>query len=194
MSASVDDELERPVRVRDRTRVRPHGEGVLRAGYNYGSNPVPENSLNPLLAAIAEHHVTFGGGYAFSPKWQVGTAVEYAFNNAVTYHNPELPFGPGAEAENEYIALTVHAEPPVVTGRETAALLTSPWWPVGNLSPIRPFAGRRIPPKRSMKRAAVGGPLLPARWERSRAHVDQPQAHSGRGCGKEGRTCTRTSC
>ena len=80
---------------------------ILRAGYNYGSNPVPENSLNPLLAAITEHHITFGGGYVFSPKWQVSTAVEYAFNNAVTYSNPELPFGPGAEEENEYIALQV---------------------------------------------------------------------------------------
>jgi long-chain fatty acid transport protein len=82
-------------------------KAILRAGYNYGRNPIPANSLNPLLAAIAEHHVTFGGGYAFSPKWQVSTAVEYAFNNKVTYHNPELPFGPGAEEENEYIALQV---------------------------------------------------------------------------------------
>jgi long-chain fatty acid transport protein len=78
---------------------------VLRAGYNFGSNPIPANTLNPLLAAIAEHHVTFGGGYAFSPKWQVSTAVEYAFNNEVMYHNPELPFGPGAEEESEYVAL-----------------------------------------------------------------------------------------
>ncbi len=54
---------------------------------------------------IAEHHVTFGGGYAFSPKWQVSTTVEYAFNNEVMYYNPELPFGPGAEEENEYVAL-----------------------------------------------------------------------------------------
>jgi hypothetical protein len=77
---------------------------VLRAGYNYGRNPIPTNSLNPLLAAISEHHVTFGGEYAFSPKWQVSTAVEYALNNAVTYHNPELPFGPGVEEENEYVA------------------------------------------------------------------------------------------
>jgi long-chain fatty acid transport protein len=80
---------------------------ILRGGYNYGSNPVPENTLNPLLAAIAEHHFTFGGGYAFNPMWQVSAAVEYAFNNQVTYHNPELPFGPGAEEENEYIAVQI---------------------------------------------------------------------------------------
>lgn len=82
-------------------------KAILRAGYNYGRNPVPENTLNPFLAAVTEQHFTFGAGYAFSPKWQVGTAVEYACNNEVTYHNPELPFGPVAEEENEYIALTV---------------------------------------------------------------------------------------
>lgn len=76
---------------------------ILRAGYNHGNNPIPAKSLNPLLAAIAEDHVTFGGGYAFSPRWQVSTAVEYAFNNKVTYHNPELPFGPGAEEELETV-------------------------------------------------------------------------------------------
>jgi long-chain fatty acid transport protein len=82
-------------------------KAILRAGYNYASNPVPDGTLNPLLAAIAEHHVTFGGSYAVSRVWQVGAAVEYAINNQVTYQNPELPFGPGAEEENEYVALTV---------------------------------------------------------------------------------------
>jgi len=82
-------------------------KAILRAGYNYGRNPVPDNTLNPLLSAIAEQHFTFGAGYVFSPKWQVGMSVEYAFNNAVTYHNPELPFGPGAEEENEYIGFQV---------------------------------------------------------------------------------------
>ena len=76
---------------------------ILRAGYNYGSNPIPSNTINPLLAAIAEHHVTFGGGYTISPKWQISAAMEYAFNNSVTYFNPELPFGPGAEEELETI-------------------------------------------------------------------------------------------
>jgi hypothetical protein len=38
----------------------------------------------------------------------MSTALEYAFNNAVRYNNPELPpIGPGAEEENEYIALQV---------------------------------------------------------------------------------------
>ena len=79
-------------------------KAILRAGYNYGRNPIPSNSLNPLMAATTEHHATFGAGYAFSPEWQLNGAVEYSFNNDVKYDNPELPFGPGAEEENESIA------------------------------------------------------------------------------------------
>jgi len=80
---------------------------ILRAGYNYGRNPIPAKSLNPLLAATTEHHATFGAGYAFSPTWQMSGAVEYSFNNKVRYDNPELPFGPGAEEESESIAAHV---------------------------------------------------------------------------------------
>jgi long-chain fatty acid transport protein len=80
---------------------------VLRAGYNFGENPIPAEMLNPLMAVISEHHVTFGLGYAFRPMWQIATWGEYGFNNAVTYHNPELPFGLGAEEEIEYIAVQV---------------------------------------------------------------------------------------
>jgi long-chain fatty acid transport protein len=36
---------------------------VLRAGYNYGNNPVPRSYLNPQFAAIIEHHVTAGVSY-----------------------------------------------------------------------------------------------------------------------------------
>jgi long-chain fatty acid transport protein len=82
-------------------------KAILRAGYNYGRNPIPAKSLNPLLAATTEHHATFGAGYAFSPEWRMSGAVEYAVNNKVRYDNPELPFGPGAEEENESIAAHV---------------------------------------------------------------------------------------
>jgi len=46
---------------------------------------------------------------------------------------------------------------------ETVGLLTVSWWPVGNLSPICPLAGHRIPPEKNTKQAAVGGPFLPMR-------------------------------
>lgn len=77
---------------------------VFRTGYNYGRNPIPSRNTNPLLAAFAEHHVTVGCGYAIGSKWRTDLAVEYALNKKVTYDNPELPFGPGAQEENETIA------------------------------------------------------------------------------------------
>jgi long-chain fatty acid transport protein len=80
-------------------------KAILRAGYNYGKNPIPANTLSPLLDPIGEKTVTFGGGYSFSRKWQANAAVEYILKNRVTYDNPELPFGTGAEEEQEVIAV-----------------------------------------------------------------------------------------
>jgi long-chain fatty acid transport protein len=36
---------------------------TLRAGYNYGKNPVPDQYVNALFPAIVEHHITLGAGY-----------------------------------------------------------------------------------------------------------------------------------
>jgi len=80
---------------------------ILRAGYNYGRNPIPAETMSPLMAAHAKHHMTAGGGYAFGPSWRTDLAIEYTLNNKVTYHNPELPFGPGAQSEGEAIAAHV---------------------------------------------------------------------------------------
>lgn len=77
---------------------------VLRAGYNYGRNPIPSRHMSPLLAASAEHHFTAGGGYAFGSRWRTNLAVEYTRGKKVTYDNPELPFGPGAQEVAETIA------------------------------------------------------------------------------------------
>jgi long-chain fatty acid transport protein len=77
---------------------------MVRAGYNYGRNPIPAETMNPLLAVHGEHHVTLGGGYVINSFWRTDLAVEYSLNNKVTYNNPNLPFGPGAQEEGEAIA------------------------------------------------------------------------------------------
>lgn len=71
------------------------------AGYNYGENPIPEESTNPLVAGILEHHVTFGGRYTFNPEWSLSAGLEYDFRKKVDYTNPELPFGEDAQLRNE---------------------------------------------------------------------------------------------
>jgi len=78
---------------------------VLRAGYNFGRNPIPNKNLNPLLAAISEETVTAGAGYRLTDHWRMDGGVEYEFKNKVRYTNPNLPFGPNSTETAELVAL-----------------------------------------------------------------------------------------
>jgi long-chain fatty acid transport protein len=78
---------------------------LIRAGYNYGRNPVPPETLSPLLAPITEHHLTLGFGHRWRKQWEFDAALEYNINNTVTYTNPALPFGSDAEEELESFAI-----------------------------------------------------------------------------------------
>jgi long-chain fatty acid transport protein len=49
---------------------------TLRAGYSYGSSPVPNSTLTPLTAAILEHTVTAGVGYHWK-QFEVDVAYQY---------------------------------------------------------------------------------------------------------------------
>lgn len=50
----------------------------VRAGVNYGKNPVPDATLNPLFPATVEWHYTAGFDYRVSQKGSVALAVSYA--------------------------------------------------------------------------------------------------------------------
>lgn len=52
---------------------------MLRAGYNYGENPVPNNTTLPQVPAIAEHHVSGGMSLTVGPYLEFSFAVEHAF-------------------------------------------------------------------------------------------------------------------
>jgi long-chain fatty acid transport protein len=73
-------------------------------GVNYGRNPIPSDTLNPLLAVIGELHLTTGFAKRLSDRWSVSTALEYLVPKRVTYYNRQLPFGPGAQERVSYIA------------------------------------------------------------------------------------------
>jgi long-chain fatty acid transport protein len=49
---------------------------TLRAGYCYGSNPVPDATLTPLTAAIMEHTFTCGAGYHWD-RYEVDLGYQY---------------------------------------------------------------------------------------------------------------------
>jgi long-chain fatty acid transport protein len=69
---------------------------VVRAGYNYSNNPVPNETLSPLAPLILKHRVSGGVGFRFTERWSFDTAFIYSFKNTETYTNPSLPFGPNA--------------------------------------------------------------------------------------------------
>ncbi|MCB1033897.1 MAG: outer membrane protein transport protein [Acidobacteria bacterium] len=84
---------------------------TLRAGYNYGENPVPDNTLTPLFPANVEHHLAVGA------TWQVGNrtfevALQHAFENDQTNGNvdPRVnPFGPGSRVSHQQWLLSFSA-------------------------------------------------------------------------------------
>ncbi|MCK4537172.1 MAG: outer membrane protein transport protein [Candidatus Krumholzibacteria bacterium] len=59
---------------------------VIRAGYNYGKNPVPDKYLNALFPAIVENHITFGAGYYFSENRAVNLSMVTA--TSAEFENP----------------------------------------------------------------------------------------------------------
>jgi long-chain fatty acid transport protein len=80
---------------------------TLRAGYNYGRNPIPLNNLNPLLAAIGEQHYTVGLVHRLSPEWAFAYGLEYQRGANATYTNPALPFGANAQERSNFPAFHV---------------------------------------------------------------------------------------
>ncbi len=82
---------------------------ILRAGYNYGRNPIPAYTQSPLLNPFDEHHVTLGSSHVLNAAWQLHTAIEYIPSQKVIYTNPSLPFGVNAEERGEVISFHVTA-------------------------------------------------------------------------------------
>lgn len=77
---------------------RVNDRWTVRGGYNYGENPVPDGTLNPLFPANVEHHLAFGFSVLRGNK-TYELAVEHAFEQEQTNLNFDQavnPFGPGS--------------------------------------------------------------------------------------------------
>ncbi len=71
---------------------------TLRAGLNYGENPVPDDTLTPLFPATVERHLTFGFSYLRGNKL-LEFAVERGFDEDLVNNSTDPsvnPFGPGS--------------------------------------------------------------------------------------------------
>lgn len=75
---------------------------TIYAGHNYGKNPIPRETTNPLLAGILEHHLTLGAARKIDQNWLATGGVEWMLPVKVKY-NSDL-FGE-SEIRNEAIVL-----------------------------------------------------------------------------------------
>jgi long-chain fatty acid transport protein len=69
---------------------------MLRGGYSYGSQPIPETEVlfNILAPGVVEHHIALGLSKEIGAKGnQLHFAVSYALSNTVTGYNP-MDFDP----------------------------------------------------------------------------------------------------
>ncbi|MCE1164643.1 MAG: outer membrane protein transport protein [Bacteroidetes bacterium] len=57
---------------------------TLRAGYSYTTNPVPSETVIPIMPAVLEHHLMAGCSYDLLTKLKLHLALEYGFKNKVT--------------------------------------------------------------------------------------------------------------
>jgi long-chain fatty acid transport protein len=107
--ASIDNIS--PLQLRDQYTLSLGGElalgagSRLRAGYNYGRNPVPGRNLTPLLALIPRHHYMLGYGRSLSPEWDFDIAVQYQPRSQVEYSNPSSPLTEQAAERNHAMYL-----------------------------------------------------------------------------------------
>lgn len=60
---------------------------ALRAGFNFGQNPVPANTVIPIFPAVVENHLTLGAGYNVTDKVRIDCAYELVLSNKLTPGN-----------------------------------------------------------------------------------------------------------
>ena len=80
---------------------------TVRAGYNYGTNPVPDDTMNPLFAANVEHHLTAGFSRHWG-NWDLDFALEHAFKNSQTNSGAASASNPFPGTEMSHYQFTAH--------------------------------------------------------------------------------------
>ncbi|MCX6163759.1 MAG: outer membrane protein transport protein [Ignavibacteriae bacterium] len=65
-------------------------KSTIRLGYAYGTNPVPSETVIPIIPAVLEHHIMAGFSYLLTKDFMANMGVEYGLNNKVTGSNPHL--------------------------------------------------------------------------------------------------------
>lgn len=81
---------------------------TLRVGFNWARNPVPPQTMTPLLPAIVQSHGCAGLAYRLDSGWTLSATLEYARMHRVRYTNPDFPVtAGGAQARVGYVAALI---------------------------------------------------------------------------------------
>lgn len=80
---------------------------TIRLGYNYGRNPIPKETTNPVLAATSSRTYSFGFSQYFGEQWDLSGCVYYQPAVKTTYTNVQLPFGVSTYNRLESIAAQI---------------------------------------------------------------------------------------
>lgn len=71
-------------------------------GYNYGNNPVPKHTMDPIIADIVEHHLVGGVKYQFTEALSLDGTFLYALKKTSTFDSTfGFPLGLGNNASFE---------------------------------------------------------------------------------------------
>jgi long-chain fatty acid transport protein len=63
---------------------------TVRLGYAYGNNPIPTNTVVPIVPAVLVHHITGGTTFNLTNRALMNLAFEYGVKSAVTSDTPNL--------------------------------------------------------------------------------------------------------
>lgn len=79
----------------------------LRAGYNYGKSPIPEDQVlfNMLAPATPEHHLTVGAEYIIDKDYTLSVNYMHAFLNTIKGPTAFAPGGATVDGSNAAIAM-----------------------------------------------------------------------------------------
>ncbi len=89
--------------------VQPTDWMTVRAGYNYGRSPIPDDTLQPTLPGIFEHHVTLGLTF-YVKRWELTFNFEQDFRAKQTIERSRVNHdldGTEVEASVQFFAVGV---------------------------------------------------------------------------------------
>lgn len=79
----------------------------VRAGYNYGRNPVPDRNLGPTLNLVSEYFYGAGFSRLLGTSWELASSFAFVPPVREHYRNPSLGLGSAQSERWAYIDLNV---------------------------------------------------------------------------------------